>query len=100
MLSQLPPSCFVPHSKRCASNTSLAQSPGSKSLLSVKFFDSVNGVVVGDSPNILITSDGGFTFDILSPIDTVLYPQVTFAALAQDKVPSITRSARQTGSPS
>ncbi len=86
VLSQLPASCFVPQSTRCAANTSLGPSPGSKSLLSVKFFDSVNGVVVGDSPNILITSDGGVTFEILTPIDTALYPQVTFAALAQDPV--------------
>ena len=88
-LGQLPAACFAPDATSCAASPNVSATSGSSNLLKVRFFDSLNGVLVGDTPNIFITGDGGLTFTVVSPVSASLYPRVAFTALGQDQVPAI-----------
>ena len=85
-MGQLAASCFSSYSTVCAANSTVQSSSESRNLFKVKFFDTVNGVIIGDTPNIFITSDGGLTFSIVTPIDATVYPGASFTDVDQDQV--------------
>ena len=83
---QIPPGCFASNSIGCSANTTWVTGTGVPDLLRVRFFDNLNGIIVGQSQNILITDDGGISFSVLQPVDLSSTPGAYYSALDFDQV--------------
>jgi hypothetical protein len=96
--SQLPHACFLDDATACSATRNWAADDTSPHLLRVRFFDNLNGIIVGRTRNLFITSDAGLTFTILRPVDLSSSPGVFYTAVDSDQaspLPLCSSSSRQ-----